>query len=62
MRLERADSMKMTASKVKEKELARNKKAEKDEDDLTSSVLHKKELDTSTKKVKPTALDFDLDQ
>lgn len=54
--------MKMTASKVKEKELARNKKAEKDEDDLTSSVLHKKELDTSTKKVKPTALDFDLDQ
>lgn len=54
--------MKMSASKIKEKELARNKKAEKDEDDLTSSIMQKKELDTSTKKVKPTALDFELDQ
>ncbi|MBS1890033.1 MAG: hypothetical protein JST59_01970 [Actinobacteria bacterium] len=46
---------------IKQKELVRNKKEEKDEDDLKASTIQKKTLDKGVVNVQPTAIDFSAD-
>lgn len=46
---------------IKQKELVRNKKEEKDEDDLKPSTIQNKQLDKNVAKVQPTAIDFSGD-
>jgi len=41
--------------------LVRNKKEEKDEDDLKASTLQSKYLDKNIVKIQPTAIDFSAD-
>jgi hypothetical protein len=61
LRLNRTDETKNSKLRTKQKELIRNKKEEKDEDDIKGSTIQNKYLDKTIKNVQPTAIDFSAD-